>query len=110
MSEKKSEWSVSIGGVTVGSSSGGAPTTGFQQHQGAPMTATTLAAMGVQARKIPQSGAVMAAGAVVSNSEVTRYEMRLPVSSRVQASFRKESWGDALVKVFKKELQTGDAA
>ena len=36
--------------------------------------------------------------------------MRLPVSTGLQASFRKESWGDSLVKIFKKELQTGDPA
>ena len=120
MSEKKSEWNVSVGGLSVGSSSDGrtqvsvggiaVPTTGLGQSRGAPMNATTLAAMGVQARKIAQTGAAMAAGSLVANTEVTRYEMRLPVSTRIRAAFRKESWGDAVVKVFKKELQTGDAA
>ena len=72
------------------------------------MSSQTLSSMGVVTQKIVQTGGAIAAGAM-SGQEVTRYNMRLPVSPRLQASFRKESWGDSLVKVFKKELQTGDA-
>lgn len=105
----KTEWSVNIGGVSVGSSGhvsvGGIPLpTGGPQVQ-ALGGSNTLAAMGVQVRKVAQR--LQMPGL---NEEVTRYEMRLPVSPRLEASFRKESWGDSLVKVFKKELQTGDPA
>ena len=53
----------------------------------------------------------MSAGDVdLSSSEKTRIEMVLPRPSPVRATFRKESWGDAVVKIFKKEIQTGDKA
>jgi len=65
--------------------------------------------MGVQVHKVVQTGTISTGGVDLSRNEVTRYQMRLRVSPQLKASFRKESWGDALVKVFKKELQTGDA-
>ncbi len=115
MTEKRIDWSVNVGDVTVGQSGGHAhvnvhgisiPLGGGEQAK--PMSSQTLSSMGVVTQKIVQTGGAIAAGAM-SGQEVTRYNMRLPVSPRLQASFRKESWGDSLVKVFKKELQTGDA-
>ena len=115
VTEKKTEWSVSVGDVTIGRSDGQShlsidgisiPMGGGSQAK--PMGSQTLASMGVVTQKIIQTGGAIAAGAM-SGQEVTRYNMRLPVSPRLQANFRKESWGDSLVKVFKKELQTGDA-
>lgn len=117
MTEKKTAWSVSVGDVTFGRSDGQShvsidgisiPLGGAGEAQARPMSSQTLASMGVVAQKIVQEGGAIAAGAM-SGQDVTRYNMRLPVSPRLQASFRKESWGDSLVKVFKKELQTGDA-
>lgn len=115
MIEKKTSWSVSVGDVTFGRSDGqshvsidGISIPMGGEAQAKPMSSQTLASMGVVAQKIVQEGGAIAAGAM-SGQDVTRYNMRLPVSPRLQASFRKESWGDSLVKVFKKELQTGDA-
>lgn len=45
----------------------------------------------------------------LSNSQTTRIDLLLPKKSALHVSMRKESWGDAVVKVFKKEVQTGDA-
>ena len=115
MTEKRTEWNVSVGDVTIGGSDGkthvsvagiSIPLGGLQGTR--PMGSQTLASMGVTTQKIIQTGGAIAAGAM-SGQEVTRYNMRLPVSTRLQANFRKESWGDGIVKVFKKELQTGDA-
>ena len=115
MTEKRTEWNVSVGDVTIGGSDGNThvsvagisiPMGGLQATR--PMGSQTLASMGVTTQKIIQTGGAIAAGAM-SGQEVTRYNLRLPVSTRLQANFRKESWGDGIVKVFKKELQTGDA-
>ena len=110
MSEKKS-WEVSVGGISVGSADASATNAGlaFQQHQSGPRGSATLAGLGVQVEKVVQTSTLSTGGVDLSRSEVTRYQMRLPVSPQLKASFRKESWGDAVVKVFKKELQTGDA-
>jgi len=114
MTENKS-WNASIGGINVDShSSAGHSHTGvggvaFEQHHSGPMGSTTLAGMGVQVQKVVQTATISSGAVDLSRNEVTRYQMRLPVSPQLKASFRKESWGDALVKVFKKELQTGDA-
>lgn len=40
----------------------------------------------------------------------TRYEWDLPKPTAIQAGFAKEGLGKKLVKLFKKELQTGDKA
>ena len=75
---------------------------------------TTLANLGVQTQRsfISNQSSVSVGGMNVSQTvqELTKLSMTLPRPSLVRASFRKESWGDALVKVFKKELQTGDEA
>jgi len=68
----------------------------------------TFAALGVEVKRSFQSSGVAVGGVEVSSSEKTRLTMKLPRPSAVRASFRKESWGDAVVKIFKKELQTGD--
>lgn len=68
----------------------------------------TFAALGVRVKHTLQSSSVSAGGVDISSSEKTKIDMLLPKPSPVRASFRKESWGDAVVKVFKKELQTGD--
>ncbi len=112
MTEKKTEWAVSVGGLSIGSSDGQLSVGGVTLPLGGQPAETrssqTLASMGVPAQKVLQAAGSVAAGAM-SNQEVTRYQLRLPISPRLEASFRKESWGDSLVKVFKKELQTGDA-
>ena len=75
---------------------------------------TTLANLGVEAQRafITNQSSVSVGGMNVSQTsqELTKLTMMLPRPTSVHASFRKESWGDALVKVFKKELQTGDPA
>jgi hypothetical protein len=68
----------------------------------------TFAELGVTVTHSFQTTTVSAGGVDLSNNERTKIEMVLPRPSPVRASFRKESWGDAVVKVFKKELQTGD--
>jgi hypothetical protein len=45
----------------------------------------------------------------ISNSQTTRFELLLPKKTELKVGMRKESWGDAVVKIFKKEIQTGDA-
>ena len=42
----------------------------------------------------------------VMASTGSQTRMVLPRPSPVRATFRKESWGDAVVKIFKKEIQT----
>lgn len=70
---------------------------------------STIEALGAQVRRSFVSNSFAAGGVQVSSSQLTRLEIILPRPTPIQASFRKESWGDAIVKVFKKELQTGDA-
>lgn len=52
-----------------------------------------------------------ASGAEVdpSKAELTELGMTLPKSTEVQATFSFEGFTERLVKIFKKELQTGDA-
>lgn len=73
----------------------------------------TLLDLGVTVQRslITNESSVTIGGTAVSqtNDKLTKLSMTLPKASPVRASFRKESWGDAIVKVFKKELQTGDA-
>lgn len=116
MTNVRSSSTVSVGGVGFTTNSDGSSTTtlgagGLASHSHTQQLggSATLASLGVQVRKTAQTSTMNAGTVALSNSETTRYDMRLPVSTKLKASFRKESWGDALVKVFKKELQTGDA-
>jgi hypothetical protein len=49
-------------------------------------------------------------GVTVSSKTTTRFTLGLPREARIKASFSKEGLVKKLVKLFKKELQTGDAA
>lgn len=73
---------------------------------------TTFESLGVQVeRTFKTSSTSLNAGGVnvdLSSNETTKFTLTLPKEAKVRASFRKESWGDTIVKVFKKELQTGD--
>lgn len=69
---------------------------------------TTFAELGVQVERSYHTSTIRVESVDISNKESTRLQMTLPRPARVSASFRKESWGDAIVKVFKKEIQTGD--
>ena len=113
MSDEKSKFTVSVGGVSVTTSDDGRTraTVGGFSHTSQSQSlggSHSLAALGIQVQKTAQSAGVSSGGVALTNSEVTRYDMRLPAPTGLHASFRKESWGDALVKIFKKELQTGD--
>jgi hypothetical protein len=72
----------------------------------------TFESLGVQVeRSFHSSSTSVGAGGLnvdLSSSQTTRFVLTLPKPSKLRAAFRKESWGDAIVKVFKKELQTGD--
>ncbi|MBI5534407.1 MAG: hypothetical protein HY898_16910 [Deltaproteobacteria bacterium] len=74
---------------------------------------TSFADLGVQVQRsfVTNRSSLNAGGLNVSlsNEQTTKYVLTLPRPSPIRASFRKESWGDALVKIFKKEIQTGDA-
>lgn len=49
-------------------------------------------------------------GITVSSKTTTRFALRLARAARLTASFSPEGLGKKLIKLFKKELQTGDAA
>lgn len=49
-------------------------------------------------------------GMQLSESETTEVTLVLPRATSVAATFSKEGIGKKLVKIFKKEMQTGDAA
>ncbi|CAN5259066.1 hypothetical protein BH09MYX1_BH09MYX1_55810 [soil metagenome] len=74
---------------------------------------TKLVDLGVTVQRsfISHQSSITIGGTHVSqtNDQLTKLTMTLPKPSVIRASFRKESWGDAVVKIFKKELQTGDA-
>lgn len=70
----------------------------------------TLDDLGVTVQTTFQTSSIAAGGVDLSTRETTRLTITLPRPTAIRASFRRESWGDAIVKVFKKELQTGDAA
>lgn len=69
---------------------------------------TTFSELGVQVKRSFHSSTMTVGAVDISNKETTRLQLTLPRPSKLRASFRKESWGDAIVKVFKKEIQTGD--
>jgi hypothetical protein len=66
-----------------------------------------LAAMGVsiQRRSLSGDGKDTAA----DGAELTEIALTLPKSSDIQATFSQEGLGTKLLKIFKKEIQTGDA-
>lgn len=75
---------------------------------------TTLADLGVRVEPVKQSSSslTLTIGGIrvpLSSGATSRLLLTLPKDCEMRASFRRESWGDAVVKIFKKELQTGDA-
>jgi hypothetical protein len=64
--------------------------------------------LGVVVKRSFLTNSVSVSGVSVSQNESTRLEMKLPRPAPIHASFRRRSWGDALVKLFKKGIQTGE--
>lgn len=69
-----------------------------------------LEAMGIQVQRQFKTSSSSLNGMEVSHNETTEMRLTLPQASAVKARFSKEGVGKKLVKLFKKELQTGDAA
>jgi GTPase Era involved in 16S rRNA processing len=69
----------------------------------------TLAELGCTLERSLNSNNIEINGLTVGGSETTTLKVTLPRAPAVQASFSKEGVGKKIVKLFKKELQTGDA-
>lgn len=68
----------------------------------------TFQELGIQVQHTFQTSSMSAGSVQLTSKQTTKVTLTLPRPSPISASFRKESWGDSVVKVFKKELQTGD--
>lgn len=69
-----------------------------------------LAKMGVTMELAFQTSSTSINGMQLSENETTEVTLTLPRVTQVAATFSKEGIGKKLVKLFKKELQTGDQA
>jgi hypothetical protein len=68
-----------------------------------------LEMMGVAITRKFLSSSTSVNGIEMSSSETTKLTLTLPRATPIQATFSKEGLGRKLLKIFKKELQTGDA-
>jgi hypothetical protein len=70
-----------------------------------------LASLGITVQRSFVTSSTEVNGITVGGSELTELAFTLPASaSPIQVTFSKEGLGKKLVKIFKKEIQTGDAA
>jgi hypothetical protein len=69
-----------------------------------------LEALGVHVTRTYKSSSTSVSGMELASSETTEFGLVLPKPSEVKAHFTKEGLGKKIAKLFKKELQTGDAA
>lgn len=69
-----------------------------------------LVTMGVEMKLAFQTSSTEINGMQLSEKETTEVTLTLPRATAVAATFSKEGIGKKLVKIFKKEMQTGDKA
>lgn len=69
-----------------------------------------LVAMGVGMKLAFQTSSTEISGMQLSEKETTEVTLTLPRATAVAATFSQEGIGKKLVKIFKKEMQTGDQA
>ncbi|MFT3693858.1 MAG: hypothetical protein QM831_12005 [Kofleriaceae bacterium] len=67
-----------------------------------------LGTLGIQVKRSHQTNSTNINGMELSSKESTQLTLTLPKPAKVKATFSTESVGKKLVKIFKKELQTGD--
>jgi hypothetical protein len=68
-----------------------------------------LLAMGIQMHRTYKATSTEVNGMELSHQETTEFQLVLPRPTSIKARFSKEGVGKKLAKLFKKELQTGDA-
>lgn len=69
-----------------------------------------LEALGVKVKRTYKSSSTSVNGMELSAHETTEFALVLPRATPLKAHFTKEGFGKKIAKLFKKELQTGDAA
>jgi hypothetical protein len=69
-----------------------------------------LKSLGVNVERSFQTSSTSINGIQVGGNETTKLTLTLPRAVEIKATFSKEGLGRKLVKLFKKELQTGDKA
>lgn len=69
---------------------------------------SSLTEMGCSVQYAKKSSSTSLNGIEISSNETTELKITLPKKASVQATFSKEGMAKKLVKLFKKELQTGD--
>ena len=67
-----------------------------------------LESMGIVVQRSFSTSSTEVQGIAVSSSETTELSFTLPKESPVRATFTKEGFTKKFVKIFKKEIQTGD--
>lgn len=67
-----------------------------------------LGTLGIKVTRSTQTSSTNLNGLELSSKESTQLTLTLPRPAKVKATFSPESMGKKLVKIFKKELQTGD--
>ena len=69
-----------------------------------------LESLGVKVTRVFKSSTTSMYGVELSSGETTEFTLVLPRATSIKAHFTKEGLGKKIAKLFKKELQTGDAA
>lgn len=69
-----------------------------------------LEALGVTVKRAFKSSSTSINGMELASGETTEFTLLLPRATAIKAHFTKEGLGKKIAKLFKKELQTGDAA
>ncbi len=67
-----------------------------------------LGKLGIKVAREHQTSSTSVSGLELSATEVTKLTLTLPRASKLKAGFVPESTGKKLIKIFKRELQTGD--
>src|SRR5205823_11211649 len=75
---------------------------------GPPMS-KELEALGVKVQRTFKTASSSIQGMEVSHHETTEFHLHLPQVTPIKAHFTQEGLGKKITKLFKKELQTGDA-
>jgi hypothetical protein len=65
--------------------------------------------LGIKVERVHQTSSTSMQGVELGSSDTTKLTLTLPSAVKIKARFTPESMGKKVIKLFKKEVQTGDA-
>jgi hypothetical protein len=65
--------------------------------------------LGIKVERVHQTSSTSVQGVELGSNETTKLTLTLPTPVKIKATFTPESVGKKVIKLFKKEVQTGDA-